>query len=82
MAIDRYQPSTSEKLDFLIETMKGVEWERAKGSLRALVTAQGRTTSSLQGDVERKMMSLARWEKLESLVNAFIKEVEDAGLHE
>ena len=63
---------------FLIDSaMKSVEWERAKGDLRALVAIQG---SYSTGVPEREVEP--RWETLRDRVEAFIKEIEDDGLAE
>lgn len=62
---------------FLIDSaMKAQQWETAKGALRALVSIQG---SYSYGDV---MPMERQWQKLEKLVDAFIRNVEDNGLHE
>jgi hypothetical protein len=63
--------------DYELDTMlKGQQWERAKGELRALVSMQG-SYKSTAGNYRSE-----RWEELNAKVHAFIKEVEDDALQE
>ena len=65
---------------FIIEAaLKGTQWERAKGELRALVAIQGSYTSPLP---EYMKTEPATWEVLSKKVEKFIKDVEDNGLEE
>ena len=57
--------------------MKGATWEDAKGKLRALVVMKGSVPSRDVRDTGEQP-----WEALQSRVEAFIKDVEDEGLHE
>lgn len=64
--------------DLLISGMRGVQWERAKGELRAAVRAVGCTTVSRDvGDEE-----VQKWEEFEQRVEDFIRGIERDGLHE
>lgn len=67
--------------DELFSAMKAQQWERAKGELRAMVALLGSQPAQYEegtGDyIENK-----HWERLKSLTDDFIKEVEDYGLHE
>lgn len=65
---------------FLIDSaMKAQQWELAKGNLRALVAIQGSYSTGIPTHMQKEKPV---WEVLESAVNAFIKKVEDNGLHE
>ena len=72
-------PETDGEGTFLIDAaMKAMQWERAKGELRALVALQG-SYSLGRGPGDD---TAAKWQKLEKRVNAFIKGVEDDALQE
>jgi hypothetical protein len=72
--------STNQKFD-LAAAMKGQQWERAKGELRALVALQGcyhsATLASQPPSPEQQRLTDAGL-----AVEAFIKEFEDEGFHE
>jgi len=64
--------------DLIISGMRATQWAKAKGELLATVQVVGGTTPSRPvGSKE-----LEQWECLEQRVLAFIKDVEDNGLHE
>ena len=54
---------------------KAQQWEIAKGHLRAMASIDGACSS---GETERPF----RFEIVEAAIEKFIKEFEDAGLHE
>lgn len=60
---------------YIDDAMKAVEWERAKGHLRALVALQG----SYGG---RGISDSSAFKRLGDKVAAFIKDVENNGLDE
>ncbi len=69
---------TNDLIDLLGSGMKGQQWERAKGELRAMVMlVGGMTPHRAVGDT-----SIAQWQQLEIKIETFIKDVEDNGLHE
>ena len=72
-------PQTDGEGTFLIDAaMKAMQWERAKGELRALVALQGSySLGRAPGDREP-----AKWQRLEQAVNAFIEQIEDHALQE
>jgi hypothetical protein len=55
--------------------LKGQQWERAKGELRALVSMQG---SYASGDEQQN----AKYHNLDRRIEEFIKGIEDDGLQE
>ena len=66
----------AERNEFSIkDAMTAQLWEEAKGKLRALVHVQG-SYYSMTDDAS------FRWQDLEKRINAFIKDIEDDGLHE
>lgn len=68
----------STQFDLLVSGMRGVQWERAKGELRAAVKSVGCTTVSRDvGDKE-----VQKWEEFEQRVEDFIRGIERDGLHE
>lgn len=72
-------PQTGGEGTFLIDTaMKAMQWERAKGELRALVALQG-SYSLGRGPGDD---TPAKWQRLEEAVNTFIQQIEDDGLQE
>lgn len=66
------------EFDLLISAARGIQWQRTKGEMRAMVAAVGCTTESRA--VTDK--SVQQWEELEQRVEDFIRKVEDDGLHE
>lgn len=72
--------STDQRFD-IAAALKGQQWERCKGELRAFVLLQGSYHSaSLAGE---KPSSLeVRMRRAKDMVEAFIVEMEDQGLHE
>lgn len=66
------------KLDLVISGMRATQWSKVKGELNTMVAVVGCTTPPRDvGDI-----LLAKWEILQQRVDAFIKSVEDDGLHE
>lgn len=57
---------------------KAVLWEQAKGTLRAMVAAEGRVSSHDPADEQRR----TRWRDAESAIDQFIEQFESNGLHE
>ncbi len=66
----------SERFD-MEYALKAMTWERAKGELRALVALRGASSS-----VERDEDGRYPFERTSMAVEAFINEIEGAGLHE
>ena len=54
---------------------KAMLWEEAKGKLRALVAVNGQCSGTDE-------WRCGQWLKAEQMIDAFIKEFEDSGLHE
>lgn len=72
--------STDQRFD-LAAAMKGQQWERCKGELRALIALQGSYHSAaLPGQKESHEME--RLHQLTEVVNEFILEVSDNALCE
>jgi hypothetical protein len=55
--------------------LKAIQWEIAKGHLRTLAAIDGSASS---GETERPY----RFERVKEVVEVFISDFEDAGLHE
>lgn len=70
--------STNQKFD-LAAAMKGQQWERCKGELRAMVALQG-SYHSAGPPGSPNSHEMDRLEQLTQLVNEFILEVSDNGL--
>ena len=65
--------------------LKSQQWERAKGEMRAFAAMQGSHFTEWGPGNAPSTASKARcdrWEELDRLTEAFIKEVEDNSLHE
>jgi len=60
---------------YLSVALHAQQWEKAKGELRALIALKGSYSVDHEADVQP-------YKQLENMVDAFIKEVEDAGHHE
>ena len=58
-----------------IAMYKAVQWEKVKGTLRAFEALQGSYPNGTSEAFTK------RWETLKDKTEAFIKEVEDNGLH-
>jgi len=72
-------PQTDGEGTFLIDAaMKAMQWERAKGELRALIALQG-SYSLGRGPGDE---TPAKWQRLEAEVNKFIEHIEDNALQE
>ena len=72
--------ATDQKFD-IAAALKGQQWERCKGELRALVVMQGSYHSAgLPSDPPSYQMS--RLTKAGAAVEAFIRDFEDEGLAE
>ena len=72
-------PQTDGDGTFLIDAaMKAMQWERAKGELRALIALQG-SYSLGRGPGDD---TPAKWQRLEQAVNTFIEQIEDNALQE
>jgi len=72
-------PQTDGEGTFLIDAaMKAMQWERAKGELRALVALQG-SYSLGRGPGDE---TPAKWQRLEQAIDAFIQQIEDHSLQE
>jgi hypothetical protein len=72
--------ATNQKFD-IAAAMKGQQWERCKGELRALVTLQGSYHSAgLAGGV--KSFEERRLEFINDAVETFIGKIESESLHE
>jgi len=54
---------------------KAMLWEEAKGKMRALVAVNGQCASTDEWRSEQ-------WQKAEQMIEAFVKEFEDNGLHD
>lgn len=59
--------------------LKAMQWERAKGELRALVMMQGSYYPMYEARTGARL-SNSKWIKLVQLVNGLIKQVEDEEL--
>lgn len=67
--------------NFLVASaLKGAQWERTKGELRAMVALQGSYSTGSPPGVVSPVTE--RWQKLSKCVEEFIKIVEDNGLHQ
>lgn len=71
-------------MDEIRAMMAAATWERAKGELRALVVIQGhrRLTDRLPATLAEDEARSARWRSFQDRVEAFVRAVEDDGLHE
>lgn len=72
-------PETDGDGVFLIDAaMKAQQWERAKGELRALVAIQGSYSLGRNPGDETP----AKWQRLETRIEGFIRGIEDDALQE
>lgn len=69
--------STNQSFD-LASAMKGQQWERCKGELRALVALQG-SYHSASPPGQPESYEMARFSEFKAAVSAFIKECDDNG---
>lgn len=72
--------STAQNFD-LAAALKGQQWERVKGELRALVALQGSYHSGGPPSAPPSH-ELARLRTLKAKVEAFVKDIESEGLAE
>jgi len=70
----------SERTPDIFGALKSVQWERAKGELRAMVALLGSQPAQYEPGTGKPIQG--KFHDLGKRVEAFIKDVEDDGLHE
>lgn len=65
----------------IFSAMKHQQWERAKGELRALEALLGSQPARYEAGTGARITN-EKWEHFKKLTAAFIRDVEDYGLHE
>ena len=67
--------------ELALQVQKAIEWERAKGQLRAVCVVAGHRRLAVS-TAEDARAATARWTELDKRVEAFISDIENNGLNE
>lgn len=67
-------------MDHIRMSLKAIQWERAKGELRAFAALLGSNESA--GANPHESVTYLQWRKFKAEADAFIRSVENKGLHE
>jgi uncharacterized protein YehS (DUF1456 family) len=62
----------------IISILKAQQWEKCKGELFALMALSGSKATQYDGNIPLK----GEWKFIKELVDEFIKNIEDEGVHE
>lgn len=68
--------------EYQLRMQKAVLWEQAKGTLRAMVAAEGLRVHCRPVSRELERRYFEQWEALSAAIEGFITNAEDHGWHE